>query len=153
MKEDDLTMGLFIPDEKRCIELFRHARWSSGVYCPKCKSFSVQKRGIEGKTRRYSCNNCGNNFSDFTGTIFAHKRLPLGEMFYIFANLDKKSVKRLSEELGRARSTVHLLVREFRETLASKVSDPVLFGEIEIDEMYIHAGSKGVKKTIHEKED
>ena len=153
MKEDKLSMGFFIPDEKRCIELFRHVRWGSGVYCPSCKSFSVQKRGIEGKTRRYSCNTCGNNFSDFTGTIFAHKRLPLGEMFYILVNMDKKSVKRLSEELNRARSTVHLLVREFRENLTSKVSDPILSGEIEIDEMYIHAGSKGIKKTNHDSED
>lgn len=153
MKKDNLTMGLFISDEERCIKLFRHVRWMNGVYCPHCKSFSVQKRGIEGKTRRYSCNNCGTNFSDFTGTIFAHKRLPLGEMFYIFANLDNKSVKRLAEELGRARSTVHLLAREFRETLASTVSDPVLSGEIEMDEMYIHAGSKGIKKTNRGLED
>lgn len=63
----------------------------------------MQKSGIEGKTRRYSRNNCGTNFSYFKGTIFAHKRLPLGEMFYIFANLDNKSVKRLGEGLGRAR--------------------------------------------------
>lgn len=153
MNEDNLNHGLFIPDEKKCIEIFRQIRWSAGVYCPHCKSSSVQKRGLEGKTRRYSCNDCGSNFSDFTGTIFAHKRLTLGEMFYIFANLDNKSVKRLSEELGRARSTVHLLAREFRETLASNVPDPVLSEEIEIDEMYIHAGSKGIKKTNHASED
>lgn len=146
MKEKKLNHSLFVPDEEKCVEIFRQIRWSDGVYCPQCKSTSIQKRGVEGKTRRYSCNTCGSNFSDFTGTIFARKRLPLGEIFYILTNMDKKSVKRLSEELGRSRSTVHLLVREFRRNLASSASDPILQGEVEIDEMYIHAGSKGFKK-------
>lgn len=147
MKEEDLISGLFIPDEERCIEIFRQLRWSNGVYCPYCKSFNVYNRGFKGKTRRYSCNSCETNFTDFTGTIFAHKKLSLGEMFYILANLDKKSVKRLSEELGHTRQSVYRLAKEFRRNLASSAPDPVLKGEVEIDEMYIHAGSKGVKKT------
>lgn len=128
------------------MDTFRQIRWSDGVYCPRCESFKIYKREFKGKTRRYSCNNCGNNFSDFTGTIFARKRLFLGEMIYILTNMDKKSVKRLSEELGRSRSTVHYLAKEFRQDLASSAPDPILQGTIEIDEMYIHAGDKGVKK-------
>jgi transposase-like protein len=151
MKETDLIDGLFIPDEKQIMKIFRQIRWADGVYCPQCKSFKVQKRGKEGKTRRYSCNTCGLNFSDLTGTIFAYKRLPLGEIFYILAHLDKKSVKRLAEELGHSRSTVHLLAKKFRENLAVSAPDPILTGEIEIDEMYIRAGDKGLKKTNQDK--
>ena len=146
MKKDSLIGSLFVPDEERCIDVFRQIRWSGGVYCPHCKSFKIRKRGFEGRTHRYSCNSCGANFSDFTGTIFARRRIPLSEMFYILANLDNKTVKRLSEELGHSRSTIHLIAKEFREKLALNMSEPVLFGEIEIDEMYIHAGSKGLKK-------
>ena len=151
MKETDLIDGLFIPDEERIMEIFRQIRWVNGVYCPQCNSFKVQKRGKEGKTRRYSCNTCGSNFSDLTGTIFATRKLPMGEIFYILAHLDKKSIKRLAGELGRSRSTVHLLAKKFRENLASAAPDPILTGEIEIDEMYIHAGNKGLKKTNQSK--
>jgi hypothetical protein len=44
-------------------------------------------------------------------------------MFYILANLNN-NIKRLDEELGRSRSTVHLLAREFREKI-SNAPDPV----------------------------
>jgi hypothetical protein len=80
------------------------------------------------------------------------KSYSLGEMFYILTNLDKKSVKRLSEELGRTRQSVYRLAKEFRQDLASSAPDPILQGEIELDEMYIHAGNKGIKKTSHQPE-
>lgn len=60
-------------------------------------------------------------------------------MSYILTNLDMKKVKYLSEELGRARQSVHRLAKKFRQNLASSAPDPVLKGTIEIDEMYIHA--------------
>jgi len=148
MGEENVIQRLLIPDEKGSIEVFRRIRWADGVYCPKCKSLNIYNRGVKGRTRRYSCNGCGFNFTDFTGTIFAHKKLSLGEMFYILANLDNKSVKRLSEELGRTRQSVHRLAKEFRQDLASSAPDPTLHGKIEIDEMYIHAGDKGNKKNL-----
>ena len=153
MKEMDLVRDLCIPDEERAMEVFRSIRWSDGVHCPKCNSLSIQKRGVQGKAKRYSCNNCGSNFSDLTGTIFANKNLPMGEMFYILINLDNKSIKRLSEELGHKWESINLLAKEFRENLAEKSNDPVLSNEVEIDEMYQSAGEKGVKKKSQEHED
>lgn len=148
----DMTGGslleLFIPDEKKCLEFFRCTRWADGVYCPECKSFDVYKRGftMNKKLRRYSCNNCGKNFTDFTGTIFSNMHLPLSEMFYIIVNQDKKSTKRLAEELGHKWESVYRISKKFKEFLADKTGDPVLSGEIEFDEMYQSAGSKGLKK-------
>ena len=153
MKEIDLISDLCIPDEERAMEIFRGIRWVDGVHCPKCNSLSIQKRGFQGKTRRYSCKNCGSNFSDLTGTIFANKNLPLGEMFYILINLDKKSIKRLSEELNHKWDNIYNLAKDFRKNLAEKSKDPVLSKEVEIDEMYQSAGCKGVKKNIQESED
>lgn len=153
MKEIDLISDLCIPDEERAMEIFRSIRWADGVHCPKCNSLSIQKRGVQGKSKRYSCNNCGSNFSDLTGTIFANKNLPMGEMFYILNNLDKKSIKRLAEELGHKWETINLLAKEFRENLTEKSKDPVLSNEVEIDEMYQSAGTKGVKKKNQEHED
>jgi transposase-like protein len=153
MKRDDLVLNLLVPDEDRAVEIFRQIRWSNGVYCPKCKSFDIYNRGIQGKTRRYSCNECGANFSDLTDSIFANKKLPVGEMLYILINLDKKSVKRLSEELGHKWESINRLAKEFRGNLAEMSEDPILQGEIEIDEMYYSAGSKGLKKRTPDIED
>lgn len=63
------------------------------------------------------------------------------------ANLDKKSVNRLSEELGHKWESVYRLSNDFKECLAEKSPDPILSGDIEIDEMYYFAGDKGLKKT------
>lgn len=152
MKEKDLILNLCIPDEDRAMEVFRHIRWSDGVHCPKCSSLNIQNRGFQGKSRRYSCNKCGSNFSDLTGTIFANKKLPVGEMLYILANLDKKSVKRLSEELEHKWDSIYRLTKDFRENLAEKSGDPTFTQKVEIDEMYQSAGKKGVKKKNHEPE-
>ena len=153
MKRDISVFKLFVPDDGTSIEFLRDLRWEDGVYCPRCRSFKITKQGRQGKTRRqsqirrYKCKKCKLKFNDLTGTIFAKKKLPLGEMLYILANLDKKSVKRFSEELSHKRDGITRLSREFRENLAKNTPDPILSGEVEIDEMYIHAGNKGIKKT------
>lgn len=152
MKETNLMAELCIPSEERSMEVLRHIRWVDGVRCPQCNSKSIQNRGIQGKSKRYSCNKCGSNFSDLTGTIFANKNLPIGEMLYIISNLDKKSIKRLSEELGHNWISINRLAKEFKEKVAEKSEDPILSKDIEIDEMYYSTGFKGIKKKNHEKE-
>jgi transposase-like protein len=148
MKMENLTVKLFIPDEKRAMEVFRKIRWSKDVYCPECGSIHVQKRGFVSKTeiRRYSCNECGKNFTDYTGTIFARRKIPMGEMLYILMSLDKKSIKRLSDELGRKWDSVYSLAKAFKEDISEKSQDPLFNENIEIDEMYQSAGQKGLKK-------
>ncbi|HEX7468823.1 MAG TPA: transposase [Methanobacterium sp.] len=115
-----------IPDEERAMEIFRQIRWSEGVYCPGCRSFNVYNRGFQGKTRRYSCKKCELNFSDLTGSIFENKKLPMGEMLYILINLDKKSINRLSDELGHKWESVYRLSKEFKENLSEKSKDLIL---------------------------
>lgn len=149
----NLACELCVPEDERALDVFRCIRWSDGVYCPVCKSFEVYKRGYLNKTRikRYSCKTCKKNFTDLTGTIFANKKLPLGEMFYIIMNLDKKSIKHLAEELGHKWDSVYRIARQFRECVVNESDDPVLSGEIEFDEMYYSAGTKGLKKTSKDK--
>lgn len=55
-------------------------------YCPKCKSFNINSRELQGKSRRYTCKNCELNFSDLTDSLLANRKLPVGEMFYILMN-------------------------------------------------------------------
>ena len=122
MKGENLGVKLFVPDNERALDIFRCFRWADGVYCPECCSNKIYKRVFVRKIhiRRYSCNECGKNFTDLTKTIFANKKLSMGEMFYIMANLDKKSVNRISKELGHKWESVYRLSKDFRECLAKK---------------------------------
>ena len=129
--KSDLVLELFISNEEKALNFFRCIRWSNGVYCPECGSYDVYKRGYvyNKRVRRYSCNECGNNFTDFSETIFANKHLPLGEMFYIILNQDKKSVNQLSKELGHKWESIDRLSKEFKEYLEKNTKDPVLSGK------------------------
>jgi transposase-like protein len=49
------NMDMFVMPEDFALELFRSIRWADGVYCPKCKSFEIQKRGQQSNSNRYSC--------------------------------------------------------------------------------------------------
>ena len=108
-----------VPDEKVAMAFFRSIRWVNGVYCPKCKSYNINNRGIQGRTRRYSCKDCGSNFNDFTGTFFHKSKIPLGIMLYILFNLDNKPTTQLSEELDYSRQCIARISKLFRDKLLS----------------------------------
>ena len=108
-----------VPDEKVAMASFRSIRWVNGVYCPKCKSYNINNRGIQGRTRRYSCKDCGSNFNDFTGTFFHKSKIPLGIMLYILFNLDNKTTTQLSEELDYSRQCIARISKLFRDKLLS----------------------------------
>ena len=84
---------------------FRKIRWAEGVYCPKCRSFHVEKRGPQGRIHRYQCKKCGNNFNDFTNTPFQKSQVPIGIMFYILFNINKTSTA-LAKETKYTRKTI-----------------------------------------------
>ena len=106
-----------VPDEQVAMAFFRSIRWVNGVYCPKCKSYNINNRGIQGRTRRYSCKDCGSNFNDFTGTFFHKSKIPLGIMLYILFNLDNKTTTQLSEELDYSRQCISRISKLFRDKL------------------------------------
>ena len=108
-----------VPDEKVAMAFFRSIRWVNGVYCPKCKSYNINNRGIQGRTWRYSCKDCRSNFNDFTGTFFHKSKIPLGIMLYILFNLDNKTTTQLSEELDYSRQCIARISKLFRDKLLS----------------------------------
>ena len=149
----EFDMSKFFMDEEDAMSLFRHIHWSNGVFCPNCKSYNVIKRGHRGKVDRFTCKECGVNFSDFTDTIFEKSRLPLGMVFWILSNIHNKSVLQMSKELKVSRKAIARITNLIRSELLKNDENSLLDGEIEIDEVYIVAGDKGVKKNIQEKED
>ena len=106
-----------MPDEQLTIAIFRSIRWVHGVYCPQCKSYNINNRGMQGRVRRYSCKDCGSNFNDFTGTFLIQSKIPLGIMLYILLNMDKKTVKVLSEETGYSRQCISRISKLFKDKL------------------------------------
>lgn len=77
----------------------------------------------------------------------------MGDMLYILFNLwIKKSINRLSEELGDKWGNVYHLAQDFKEYLAKKIRRYLNFKvKYEIGKMYIHAGSKFKKKVSKKK--
>ena len=108
-----------IPDDQVAMAFFRSVRWVNGVYCPKCKSYNINNRGNQGRTRRYTCKDCGANFNDFSGTIFHKSKIPLNVMLYILFNMDNKTTTQLSEELDYSRQCITRISKLFRERLLS----------------------------------
>ncbi len=76
----DLKAG---PDEERCYELLRRARWPAGITCPLCGGRRVTNHTTGRRTprRRYLCLGCRRTFTDFTGTPLAQTNLPLAKWF------------------------------------------------------------------------
>jgi len=114
MKKENNLNDSIIPDEDFSINFFRKIRWSEGLYCPKCKSNHVEKRGSQGRIHRYQCKNCGNNFNDFTNTIFHKSQVPIGVMFYILFNINKTSIT-LAKETGYTRKTIRRIKNILKE--------------------------------------
>ena len=112
-----INPNIEIPDDQVAMAFFRSVRWVNGVYCPKCKSYKVNNRGSQGRTRRYVCKDCGANFNDFSGTIFHKSKIPLNVMLYILFNMDKKTTTQLSEELDYSRQCISRISKLFREKL------------------------------------
>lgn len=135
--------------EVEALNFYRSIHWSCGVYCPSCGSFEINNRGERGRTKRYSCKECGTFFNDFTGTFLERSKISFGLVLWILTNIHNKSVKQMSEELGLNRKTVARYHKLIRDLLEKNNVDPSFDGKLEFDETYVNAGSKGIKKTSH----
>jgi len=67
-------------------------------------------------------------------------------MFYILKEMENKSTLQISKELGRKYDSVLAFVREMQE-IAEKIEGKISLKDlVEIDEIYITAGEKGIKQ-------
>lgn len=147
MIEQSIIKGVFLPDREKCFEFLRKLRWPDGVKCLHCGSSKIYNDGHTDKGAvKYYCLNCDKYFNDLTNTIFWHHKFPIEEMFYILKEMEHKSTLEISNELGRKYDSVLAFVREV-QTVSEKIETGVTVkGLIEIDEIYITAGEKGIKQ-------
>ncbi|MDR0911459.1 MAG: transposase [Methanobrevibacter sp.] len=107
----------FAINEKYAMNLFRQIRWSDGVYCPKCKSFEIIEKETIHERKKYKCKTCNKQFNDLTGTVFQKSHLPIGVIFYLIANFEKKTIQQLYDETKISRKAISRIKNRVYEEL------------------------------------
>lgn len=155
------TFELFklIPDAESA-RLYLEARlWPNGPTCPVCglgERITARKGGF------YRCNQCKEDFTVRTGTIFERSHVPLHKWVYAMYLLvtARKGISslQLAKEIGITQKSAWFVLHRLREACGDELTK--LQGTIEIDETYIgglesnkheskklHAGRGSVGKT------
>lgn len=121
------------PEQTR--HILELARWGEvGPTCPKCScsKFYYLKARI-----RYSCANCGHQYSVTSGTIFANNKVPLSTLVATVAMVAHaaKGVSglQLCRNLGLQYKVAFVLLHKIREAISVSLESLKLSGTVEID--------------------
>lgn len=118
---------------------FVSIRWSDNEgqpYCPKCGCVALYHIATR---RLWECKGCRKHFSVTSGTIFASRKLAIGDILLaiaIFTNGAKgHSALQLSRDLGCQYRTAFVMAHKLREAMGAQPTATVA-GEVEIDGAY-----------------
>ncbi len=155
------TFELFemFPDQETARIYLEKNLWPEGPKCPVC---GLGERITTRKDSYYRCNQCKEDFTVRTGTIFERSHIPLHKWLYAMYLLltARKGISslQLSKEIGIRQASAWFMLHRIREACGPNLKK--LRGIIEIDETYIggleenkhaskkrHAGRGAVGKT------
>ncbi len=141
------TFELFemFPDQETARVYLENNLWPEGPKCPVCglcERITTRKDGF------YRCNQCKEDFTVRTGTIFERSHIPLHKWIYAMYLLltARKGISslQLSKEIGIRQASAWFMLHRIREACGPNLNK--LRGIIEIDECFVG----GIEANKHE---
>src|SRR5207344_1311843 len=145
------TFQLFemFPDQETARVYLEGRLWPNGVRCPHC---GLGERITTRADGFYRCNQCKEDFTVRTGTIFERSHVPLHKWVYAMYLLvtARKGVSsmQLAKEIGITQKSAWFVLQRLREACGGR-NLTKLKGIIEIDETYV--GGLEANKHEHKK--